>query len=497
MAAWKKNAVFAKSSARNFSKTSNKEQRMNTPLSPEQKIIHLLNRTSFGATRAEVERVSRLGARGYLEEQLRPDSLADERLEAKLAGLKTMRLNNRELIELYPPPRIARQQGMMPQQMEPPRTILVELQQARLLRSIYSRRQLFEIMVDFWTNHFNVFSAKGADRWLVTSYDRDTIRPHALGKFRDLLLATAQSPAMLFYLDNWLSASPDSPGARFAAANNRRRGLNENYARELMELHTVGVDGGYTQKDVIEVARCFTGWTIRQPQQRGEFMFEPRIHDNGEKIVLGTRIPAGGDIEDGKKVIDLLARHPATARFIALKLARRFIADQPPATVVDKAAAAFRDSDGDIPSVLTSLIDSNEFFAPENYLSKVKKPLEFVASALRAVGAETQVSHQLFRYVGRMGEPLFLAQPPTGHPDVASSWISADMLLTRMNFVTDLVNNRLPGSRVSPEVLKDKEPFLRLIAPAGLSAATRTAIAESEGNQTIAILLAAPEFQRR
>jgi uncharacterized protein (DUF1800 family) len=474
---------------------------MSAPLSPEQKIIHFLNRTSFGPTREEVARVQRLGIRPYLDEQLRPNSLADHLVEEKLAGLKTMRLSSRELIELYPPPQVARQQadqqGMMRQEMQAPRMIIVELQQARLLRSIYSQRQLFEVMVDFWSNHFNVFSAKGADRWLTTSYDRDTIRPHALGKFRDLLRATAQSPAMLFYLDNWLSANPDSPGARFGGQNNRRRGLNENYARELMELHTVGVDGGYTQKDVVEVARCFTGWTIRQPQQRGEFVFEPRIHDNAEKLVMGTRIPAGGGVEDGIKVIDLLARHPATARFIAVKLARRLIADHPPASIIDKAAETFRQSDGDIASVLRTIIDSAEFFALEHYRAKVKKPLEFVASALRALGAETQVTHQLFRYVGRMGEPLFLAQPPTGYPDVASAWISPDMLLTRMNFAADLVSNRLPGSRVAPEALRDKETFLRLVAPDGLSAATRAVIAESEGSQAIALAMAAPEFQRR
>ena len=475
---------------------------MSTPLSQEQKVIHFLNRTSFGPTRAEVERVNRLGIRAYLDEQLSPQAIADHWVEEKLAGLKTMRLSSRELIELYPPPRVARQQTnqqamMMRPEIEGPRTVIVELQQARLLRSIYSQRQLFEVVVDFWSNHFNVFSAKGADRWLTTSYDRDTIRPHALDKFKNLLLATAQSPAMLFYLDNWMSASPDSPGARMGGPNNRRRGLNENYARELMELHTVGVDGGYTQKDVVEVARCFTGWTIRQPQQRGEFVFEPRIHDNGEKVVMGSRIAAGGGVEDGLKVIDLLARHPATARFIALKLARRFIADDPPPAIVDKAAETFRQSDGDIPGVLRAIIDSPQFFAPETYRAKVKKPLEFVASALRAVGAETEITHQLLRYVGRMGEPLFLAQPPTGYPDVASSWISPDMLLTRMNFAADLLSNRLPGSRVAPESLRDKESFLRLVAPDGLSPATRAALAESEGSQAIALAMAAPEFQRR
>ncbi len=350
--------------------------------------------------------------------------------------------------------------------------------------------------MDFWSNHFNVFSAKGADRWLTTAYDRDTIRPHTLGRFKDLLLATAQSPAMLFYLDNWLSASPNAVVARFAP-NNPRRGLNENYARELMELHTLGVDGGYTQKDVREVARCFTGWTIRQPRSEGTFHFEPRIHDGGEKIVLGNRIPPGGGMEDGLRVIDLLARHPSTARFISSKLARRFISDNPPASIVNKAAEVFSNSAGDIPTVLRTLIDSPEFFSPEIYQAKVKKPLEFVASALRTTGAEVQLSHQLLRYLGRMGEPLFLAQPPTGYPDVGASWTSSDMLLTRMNFATDLIANRIPGSRVRLEALGDKDSFAHLIAPDALSTATRSALAETEGSQAIALLMAAPEFQRR
>ena len=471
---------------------------MSTRLTEEQKVIHFLNRTSFGPTREDVQKVNRLGIRAYLEEQLRPEKISDSLVDEKLAGLKTMRLSSRELIELYPPPRQqAGQQEMMgQQQMQGPRTVILELQQARLLRSVYSQRQLYEIMVDFWSNHFNVFSAKGADRWLTTAYDRDTIRPHALGRFRDLLLATAQSPAMLFYLDNWLSASPNAVVAKLAP-NNPRRGLNENYARELMELHTLGVDGGYTQKDVLEVARCFTGWTIRQPRAEGTFHFEPRIHDNGEKIVLGNRIPPGGGVEDGLRVIDLLAQHPSTARFVSLKLARRFIADDPPPSLVNKAAEAFNKSSGDIPTVLRALIDSPEFYSPDIYQAKVKKPLEFVASALRTTGAEVQLSHQLLRYLGRMGEPLFLAQPPTGYPDVAASWTSPDMLLTRMNFATDLVANRIPGSRLRLEALGDKDSFVPLIAPDSLSTATRSALAETEGSQAIALLMAAPEFQRR
>jgi uncharacterized protein (DUF1800 family) len=316
-----------------------------------------------------------------------------------------------------------------------------------------------------------------------------------LGKFKDLLLATAQSPAMLFYLDNWLSAAPNN-GARLGP-NNRKRGLNENYAREIMELHTLGAGSGYTQKDVTEVARCFTGWTIQRPRGNGEFAFDPRIHDNGEKVVLGTRIAAGGGVGDGMKVIDLLARHPATARFIAGKLARRFVSDDPPASVIDRAAETFRQSEGDIAQVLRTIINAPEFVAPEAYKAKVKKPLEFVASALRASGAETQITPQLLRYIGRMGEPLFLAQPPTGYPDIGASWVSADMLLTRMNFAADLVSNRIPGARVSPEKVNNPESFARFIAPDGLSPSTRSALADAQGSQAVALLMAAPEFQRR
>src|SRR5262245_62583968 len=363
---------------------------MSASLSHEQRVIHFLNRTSFGPTLVEVERVKRLGMRAYLDEQLDPEKIADGSAEEKVAALKSMRLSTRELLELYPQPKqAAKQATMMPMEMQGPRQVILELQLARLLRAVYSQRQLFEVMVDFWSNHFNIFAAKGADRWLTTPYDRDTIRPNALGRFRDLLRATAESPAMLFYLDNWLSASPNSVAPRFAP-NDRRRGINENYARELLELHTLGVDGGYTQKDVQEVARCFTGWTIRQPRGEGGFQFEPRIHDPGEKIVLDHRIPAGGGMEDGLTVLDLLAHHPSTARFISLKLARRFVADQPPSSIVTQATEAFRQSDGDIPTVLRAIFEAPEFFAPETFQAKVKMPLEYVASALRSTGTDTR-----------------------------------------------------------------------------------------------------------
>src|SRR5438552_15284108 len=271
---------------------------MSASLSQEQKVIHFLNRTSFGPTRESVQNVNRLGLRAYLDEQLDPEKIPDSTVEEKTAGLKTMRLNTGELFNLYPPPKVAKERGAMAGEMQAPRFIIFELQQARLLRAVHSQRQLYELMVDFWNNHFNIFAAKGADRWLTTSYDRDTIRPHAFGKFRDLLLATAQSPAMLFYLDNWLSVSPNTTLTRMPA-NARRRGLNENYAREIMELHTLGVDGGYTQQDVREVARAFTGWTIERPREQGTFLFRPAAHDQGAKTVLGHALPAYGGEQDG------------------------------------------------------------------------------------------------------------------------------------------------------------------------------------------------------
>ena len=470
---------------------------MSTRLSEEQRAIHFLNRTSFGPTPETVGQLNRLGFGAYLDEQLAAESISDSAVEARVATLKTMRMNSRELYEFYPPAKVAQQQGMaMAGGLNTPRFVIYELQQARLLRAVYSQRQLYELMVDFWNNHFNVFAAKGADRWLTTAYDRDTIRPHALGKFRDLLLATAQSPAMLFFLDNWLSVSPNGAAARLPM-NMRRRGINENYAREIMELHTLGVDGGYTQQDVREVARCFTGWTLRRPRGDAEFYFAPRMHDQGAKTVLGTRIAAGGGIEDGMKVIDLLASHPSTAKFIATKLARRFVADDPPAALIERTAAAFRRSDGDIRTVIRTLVESEEFFSREAYQAKVKKPLEFTASALRLTSAETKITPQLLRYLGRMGEPLFLAQPPTGYPDVGASWISPDMLLTRMNFAADLLHNRINGARVELDGLRDRGRYIRLVAPDSLSPSTRAALADTDGNDALALLLAAPEFQRR
>ncbi|MES1262676.1 MAG: DUF1800 domain-containing protein, partial [Acidobacteriota bacterium] len=304
-------------------------------MTPDQQILHALNRLTFGARPGDIEAMKQQGLDHWIDAQLQPETIPENPLlEAKLAPLETLRMSPAEMLQKYParPMSKAVTGGQLPapgsQIRNPaPRTPARELTEGKLLRAVYSNRQLDEVLTDFWYNHFNVDLDKGADRALVTSYERDAIRPHVLGKFKDLLLATAQSPAMLFYLDNWQSVGPD---ARVNPNQKGRLGLNENYGRELMELHTLGVDGGYTQQDVTEVARCFTGWTIKQPRRGGDFQFHARDHDQGEKRVLGVTIPAGGGMDDGLKVLDILARHPSTARFIARNLAIRFVSDNPP-----------------------------------------------------------------------------------------------------------------------------------------------------------------------
>ncbi|HEV2446116.1 MAG TPA: DUF1800 domain-containing protein, partial [Candidatus Sulfopaludibacter sp.] len=304
-----------------------------------------------------------------------------------------------------------------------------------------------EVLTDFWINHFNVYLEKGADRYLVTAYERDAIRPHVLGHFRDLLGATAKSPAMLFYLDNWQSAGANAPAAR-GGGNRQRRGLNENYGRELMELHTLGVDGGYTQKDVTEVARCFTGWTIQQPQRGGTFIFNPRMHDSGAKTVLGVTIPAGGGMEDGEKVLDILAHHPSTAHFIAKKLAVRFVADDPPASLVDRMAQTFLKTDGDLREVMRAMLSSKEFWSVGAYRSKLKSPLEMVASAVRAVNGDVDFAFGLANQVAQLGEPLYRKMEPTGYSNSGKEWLNSAGLLARMNFALALADNKVPGVKV-------------------------------------------------
>ncbi|HVS86724.1 MAG TPA: DUF1800 domain-containing protein [Candidatus Acidoferrum sp.] len=362
-----------------------------------------------------------------------------------------------------------------------PQRVIEELGMAKVTRAIYSERQLQQVMDDFWFNHFNVFAGKGEDRWYLTSYERDVIQPHAFGKFKDLLTATAKSPAMLFYLDNFLSADPraaDRQAAERAMRQQRRRGgfgrpwpprpqaqgqakknvrgLNENYGRELMELHTLGVDGGYTQKDVTEVARCFTGWTIEKPRQNPEFKFDERLHDPDPKFVLGKKIHAGRQ-KDAEEVIDLLAHHPSTAKFISTKLARRFVADNPPPELVERMAKTFRSSDGDIRAVMKTMIYSPEFWSREAYRAKIKSPFELVVSAVRALGTDVDTPMPLVQWVGRIGEPLYQCQPPTGYSDKADAWVNTGALLNRLNFSLTLAGNKVRGARTDVPSLLGKE----------------------------------------
>jgi uncharacterized protein (DUF1800 family) len=357
--------------------------------------------------------------------------------------------------------------GMSPKQREtmmalnnPQQVVVNELIQSKLLHAIYSERQLDEVMTDFWFNHFNVFINKGADRYLLTSYERDAIRPHVLGKFEDLLVATAKSPAMMFYLDNWLSVGPNSDIALNLAPHrygygpqNRPRkgkqasGLNENYGRELMELHTLSVNGGYSQKDVTEVAKVFTGWTLEQPKKGGEFRFEPRMHEPGDKMVLGHRIKANGE-QEGLQVLHLLAHNPKTARFISQKLALRFVSDNPPPALVDRMALTFLKKDGDIREVLRTMFKSPEFWSPDAYRAKVKTPLEFVVSSVRASGAKVDDARALVGTLSSMGMAVYGMQPPTGYSMKADTWVNSSALLGRMNFSLALAAGKIKGVKL-------------------------------------------------
>src|ERR1017187_2268580 len=367
-------------------------------------------------------------------------SLAPDKQDDVIAALPA---GIRQTLYAAAPPDVRRKIEMS---AGPAQGVARDLMESKILRAVYSSRQLDEVLADFWFNHFNVFLDKGADRYLITEYDREAIRPHVLGKFRDLLEATAKSPAMLFYLDNWQSVGANVPLPR--GPNAQRRGLNENYGRELLELHTLGVDGGYTQKDVTEAARCFTGWTIRQPQRVAEFEFNPRMHDDGEKTVLGVRIPAGGGIDDGFQVLHLLAHHPSTARFISRKLAMRFVADDPPETLVNRMAATFLKKDGDLRAVLKTMFDSPEFWSRGAYRAKMKSPLEMVASSLRAVDAQVDFAFGLNNQLNQLGEPLYRKAEPTGYSNSGQEWLNSAGLLARMNFSIALVNNKVPGVKV-------------------------------------------------
>lgn len=406
--------------------------------------------------------------------------------------------------------------------LAPSQVVLLDMSEAKILRAAYSTHQLEEEMIDFWFNHFNVFFAKGADRYMLPAYERDCIRPHALGKFYDLLLATAESPAMLFYLDNAQSAGPDAAGVapKAAAINKRKRGLNENYGRELMELHTLGVNGGYTQQDVTNVARCFTGWTVTSPREGSTFKYNDRMHDKGEKVVLGHLIRAGGGMEDGLKVLSILARAPQTAHHLSYELAQRFVADDPPPSLVNRMAATFAKTDGDIRQVLKTMVLSPEFFSMGAYQAKLKSPFEMVVSAVRATRADIESGFALTQQLAQLGEPLYQKMEPTGYSNLNSEWISSAALLARMNFALALASNKIPGIKIDESQWTTKGRSAEDIAGTLLigepSAQTLNAIqkamsdgvrdqlaqsaqvyASQNGSVVAGLVLGSPEFQHR
>ena len=541
------------------------------PLSGDQKILHVLNRLGFGTRPGDVEKVRALGLQKYIDQQLNPSAIEDTVAENKVKNLDIFGMSTAELFAKYPNPGAllrqleggratqANAQAQKDAQMAPNGTpqdpnamtqaeqrerrdkiqalyqkydlkpaaqIIPQVIANRVLRSVYSERQLQEVMVDFWQNHFNVFAGKAAVRWYIPSYERDVLRKNALGNFKDLVVGTAQHPAMLFYLDNFESVSPTTQNTAGNGNNNRlrqmaenggklparardrmkqqlgiddtqldarlkqmqtaaqtaqnrpKRGINENYARELMELHTLGVDGGYAQKDIIEVAKAFTGWTIADPRgyrraaaaeikgeddrrmnqlarqagvpddiESGEFYFNERWHDTGAKTVLGQKVETGG-VKDGLQVIDILVRHPSTAKHLARKLAVKFVSDTPSDALVGRVADAFTKLKGDIKITLKALFTDKDFFTPENYRAKIKSPFELAVSSIRTLGADTNASPAFVAMLNKLGEVPYGYQAPTGYPDTAEDWVNTGALLERLNFAVAVASNRIPGTRV-------------------------------------------------
>jgi uncharacterized protein (DUF1800 family) len=523
---------------------------------------HLLSRFSYGPRPGEVEAVAAMGPERWLERQLAADpAAADPGLADRLAVSPALSMTVAESLCTYPADGAvrteARKAGVIPDEVSetaadavpreerekeirailaeysrrrgyrPQGEILEQLSAQKLLRAVYAESQLGEVMTDFWFNHFNVSWTDDRTRPYLPAFERDAIRPFALGRFRDLLGATARHPAMLLYLDNAQSVAPGGATTTFEdemaqagkkpgipRPQNGKGGINENYARELMELHTLGVDGGYTQADVVEVARAFTGWTVvpadrgtmdriekRMQQERsvggeafrlqGHFLFRADLHDAGPKMVLGRPLPAGRGIEDGEEVLGLLAAHRETARHLAFELAVRFVADHPSQALVERLSGVYLESGGDIRRTVRAIAESREFWSPAARGAKVKSPLELAASALRALGADVKDPKPTVAWIAKLGEPLYSYQPPTGYPDRAEAWLNAGTLLGRMNFGLRLAAGKLPGVTIDPAALAS------LAAEAQGGPKVTDQRAPTPAPQTVGMLLGSPEFQRR
>lgn len=448
-------------------------------------IIHLLNRITFGPTEADLEKVRGMGMETYLEQQLHPDRLPqNSELNARLNEIPELNSSLIALATEYGMPEGAKK--MAPEDrkdiQKEERELVRDLSEAKILRAIMSPAQLQEVMVDFWFNHFNVFAEKGPDKVYVGPYERDAIRPYVLGKFRDLLGATAHHPAMLFYLDNWLNTDPNSRAAR-----NRKIGINENYAREIMELHTLGVNGGYTQEDVTTLAHILTGWGLSKGPalaDRSSFMFDPTRHDFTNKNWLDVSIRGSGQ-QEVEQILDILARHPSTAKHIAFQLAQYFVADDPPEHLVEELAKTFEASDGDIATVLYALFHSREFWDAKNIQNKFKPPLRYVVSAFRALDAVPQGDTSMLQNaIAQMGEPLYRCQTPNGYANTNDQWLNSDSLLKRIDFSKQLAHF------VSDSTANRLEHIYGSL----WSASTRATVEKAEPHMKPILLLSSPEF---
>ena len=544
--------------------------------------IHLLQRATYGPRPQDIEQVLTVGIADWLDWQLHPERITDAALAPLLDRIPVVSMSLPELLGQYPPSQVLRSVRELAQGTSlsesarrtlrrelgehSPRRILDGLATARITRAVHSERQLQEMMTTFWFDHFNVFWGKDATRSLVPDYERSAIRPHVFGKFEDMVLATAQHPAMLFYLDNFQSAAPDSslqarerreannrrmrrmPAQDRARSlqriqqqqNGRRAGLNENYARELMELHTLGVDGGYTQADVIDVARILTGWTFGEQGSRMQmrqarasyedgrlvlpeidydeayqFRFRAEVHDAGEKTVMGHVFEAGGGQEEGVELIRMLAHHPSTARHVATQLATRFVADDPSTALVDHLAEVFLATSGDLREVTRALFTSAEFYDPAVMANRVKSPFLLVTSTLRMTYGRTANTRALMELLGSLGEAPYLAEPPTGYPETSEQWASGGAMLTRMNFATSYVTGQLrgvgpDGNRLFREMGNRDGEFLPDLVDAllpGADASELIAVIREdlqanppEGERgsrvrTLSLILGSPEFQ--
>jgi uncharacterized protein (DUF1800 family) len=480
------------------------------------KVIHLLNRLSLGIRPGEIEQVQQLGVDKYIQQQLSPDSIAESAiLTDRLSKLDTINLSPVELFQRYNPNRRVDIQSPIPGdkkiQQQQTRVVTNQAIESRLWRSIYSQRQLNEVMVDFWYNHFNVHADKGIDKLWVGAYEQQAIRPYAMGKFRDLLGATARHPAMLFYLDNWRNSVPNSSRSR------KNEGINENYARELMELHTLGVDGGYQQSDVLALAKIFTGWGFKQPGQKApdgySFYFNRDRHEPSNKILLKQNI-AGGGIEEGEQALDLLAKHPSTARQIGFKLAQYFVADNPPKSLVNNLAKRFTATNGDIKLVLETLFSSPEFWDVKYYGVKFKTPYQYAISSIRSTGTELSNPRVLNDFLKQQGMPLYGCPTPNGYKNTQEAWLNPDSLTRRINYATNLAKGKLPISASATTVPNSPLPIqadlsrlipITVVDPVKLAATlgnnfsiqTQQSIASSNPDLRAALIFGSPEFMRK